>query len=392
MEFRGRKFIKMSSALLKLIHQDFTGEAQDFDYVGFCELTHPYFLNCGDDVMKYAYGEVAGNHLPIGKLKKAGRVLEKYLEVAPASIEVLRRILYPDRSYAYCGIYTYLEWVFGNPLPITIREKYTQLNTFDTRSVAERYSLDPDSANKVVEARKKQVNQSRRSFIERYGESEGIIRFNSFREKSLQTKENFVKRHGVELGEQKYIDHCSKKSYGISKEGLTAKYGYQKANLLCSSRGKTKEQIISKYGQDYYLDLMKRRTATNTPRTRASKSSAKYLLPMYKALRKAGVTKEDIFWGIGNSTEFRIGKFFYDFTIFSHKIIIEYNGVAWHPKSTTQVWKHPFGTLTTSEKYHYDRNKLKVAESQGFTVIEVWDDELPDQKVLLETILENFKN
>lgn len=67
-------------------------------------------------------------------------------------------------------------------------------------------------------------------------------------------------------------------------------------------------------------------------RGEASYESLKNLfIPLYKILRKKGMSRDDVSWGIFGSKEFRIyldkrGHYRYDFTIHSKKIIIEYDG------------------------------------------------------------------
>lgn len=76
---------------------------------------------------------------------------------------------------------------------------------------------------------------------------------------------------------------------------------------------------------------------------------------------------------------------FYDFTIRSKKIIIEYNGSAWHPdfRNNKKIleWKHPI-TQEGSKKFIDDFNKkIKIAEDLGFKVLVIWDTETIEQNV-----------
>jgi len=64
---------------------------------------------------------------------------------------------------------------------------------------------------------------------------------------------------------------------------------------------------------------------------------------------------------------------FYDFTIPSLKIIIEYNGITYHPKEGQIDWKSPFG-VGYEDKLKYDREKKKMAEEEGFFVYTIWSD------------------
>jgi very-short-patch-repair endonuclease len=65
---------------------------------------------------------------------------------------------------------------------------------------------------------------------------------------------------------------------------------------------------------------------------------------------------------------------FYDFTINELKIIIEYNGIAFHPREFDFEWKSAYGKLY-EESYNRDLEKLQLAESYGYEVIYVWSDE-----------------
>lgn len=84
------------------------------------------------------------------------------------------------------------------------------------------------------------------------------------------------------------------------------------------------------------------------------------LIPLYRKLRRKGMKKEDVSWGIFGSNEFRIyldkkQHYRYDFTIHSKKIIIEYDG-----------WCH-FSDVYGCVK-NRDVEKEKVAAEHGYSV------------------------
>lgn len=67
--------------------------------------------------------------------------------------------------------------------------------------------------------------------------------------------------------------------------------------------------------------------------------------------------------------------YFYDFTLLKQKIIIEFNGIKYHPKPDyTWTEGSPWNLcpVTIREK---DLRKIKLAESKGFSVLEIWSDE-----------------
>lgn len=62
------------------------------------------------------------------------------------------------------------------------------------------------------------------------------------------------------------------------------------------------------------------------------------------------------------------------------KIIIECNGIVFHPKSPDQKnkdgsdWKNALTKETAPEKYKKDMKKKELAEQNGYEVYYVWDD------------------
>lgn len=111
-------------------------------------------------------------------------------------------------------------------------------------------------------------------------------------------------------------------------------------------------------------------------RTFASKASLKFFIPLYKKIRRLGVARNDVMWGIRGSKEFYTNydskNYGFDFTIRSKRIIIEFHGTFWHPKPGDDNWKNPYTTLEAANKKEII--KKNIAESLGFTYIIVWSD------------------
>jgi len=121
-----------------------------------------------------------------------------------------------------------------------------------------------------------------------------------------------------------------------------------------------------------------------------SKASIRYFKPLYKLLRKSGILKTDILWGIGKQREFTTfdketnKNYAFDFVIKSKRVIIEYNDAFWHARDKSE-WKNPMVTYEQSQER--DTNKLRVASKLGFDIIYIWSDNLPDIQTLKEIIL-----
>lgn len=117
---------------------------------------------------------------------------------------------------------------------------------------------------------------------------------------------------------------------------------------------------------------------------------------IYQYLLDKGVDDTDILWKdkelpLLNETTKRM--YLYDFTIIPLKMIIEYHGIAFHPKSPTQDWIHPFRKSSALECYTKDQNKKTTAEKSGYTLIEVFSDEKIDMlPLVLELIDKKLDN
>lgn len=113
---------------------------------------------------------------------------------------------------------------------------------------------------------------------------------------------------------------------------------------------------------------------------KASKQSLKFFQPLIDYL-----DKENIEYYVGDEThqEWFIAKgveyfYSYDFYIPSKKLIIEYNGEHIHPnpemsKEAWNNWRHCWTKKTADECQEIDSVKIKLAESKGYSIIEVFE-------------------
>lgn len=237
-------------------------------------------------------------------------------------------------------------------------------------------------------------SNSLEGYIDRYGDKEGLeifkivnskkdsMSFNYFlsknnndysksyfeynnRLKSVSNNlQSFIYRHGLKDGKSKYFDMNEKRSKSIKKN----------ISLL------TEEERVNKYaitlerlGVDKY-NLWKEKVLV--PITRASKESS----VLFKKIMQE-IDYVDIYVGIDDSKEYFIRDefnkiFFYDFVIKSKKIIIEYNGIAFHPKfENLDIFKPIYTKLTPFEIYNKQEYKKKLAIRNGFRILEVWSDD-----------------
>lgn len=171
--------------------------------------------------------------------------------------------------------------------------------------------------------------------------------------------DRLIKKYGDIEGREKYNNICNKLKYTNSLQGYRDKYG----------------QL---FGDSIFNKKI-------TAQSYSSRESILFFIKVYKILRNNGIMIDDIKWGIKGSKEFflydsdRNKIFWYDFTILSKKIIIEYHGSRWHPnpkwdKDKLDRWSL-FG-MSSSDKLLFDDYKNSIARNNGFHLIELWDHEV----------------
>lgn len=206
--------------------------------------------------------------------------------------------------------------------------------------------------------------------------------------------ESFIDRYGRDVGTEKYISNKNRiskslkdKCDSMTPEERKLKYGMTLQNLL----RKYDNHELAKEVYDRWI------SSVTVPITRASKESMDVFSILIEYVKEIGILDDDIFVGSGDKREFFIkdsGKiFFYDFTVRSKKIIIEYNGVAFHPKSDKiEEFKPIYGNKSPIELYEYHKYKLEIAKSRGFKILEIWSDEEGNFEKCVDFIEKNIRN
>jgi hypothetical protein len=222
---------------------------------------------------------------------------------------------------------------------------------------------DHETAIMEYEERKKSVNVSIENFINKYGYDLGMKKHNNRVEKYRDTFNNNPNREEINKSRAMTIDNLFRK-YG-SIELATEKYNKWIEGVL-------------------------------VPFCLASKESLKVFNPLIDVIvRDFKIDYEDVYIGVGNKKEFFIRNneniYFYDFTIRSKKIIIEYNGILFHPKNENSEWANPYNKeLTSKLAYNKQQLKIKTAENSGFVVLEIWSDDDSNFEKCLEFIKNNI--
>ncbi len=186
-------------------------------------------------------------------------------------------------------------------------------------------------------------------------ESIGLVKNN---QDTLSLKSH-IKRLGFPYGVYGYI----KKSKNIIK-----------TSLILDVLGSCDEENV------FFDTLEKKEKEYRDSTFYASKESLLYFKAFYRALHK----KFDVSIGYGRNKELKLyrddGRFYrYDFAIQDKKLIIEFNGVGYHPntqwsKIKWDAWKTPHTNICANEKQILDQKKIDIAKKNGYDILEIWGD------------------
>lgn len=212
------------------------------------------------------------------------------------------------------------------------------------------------------------TSKSRIKWEEKLIETENITNVFQRNDTKEKIKNTFLNKYGVEYVSQ--IPEIKIKKIEKFKTNLENDPNY--ANKIYI---KSRNTCIKKYGYD--------------PRINFSGSS-KEALNIFSILNdylinELKLEETDIYFAdkknnkkeywLSSDDKFRL----FDFTIKSKKIIIEYNGSAWHPDYRDDKklleWRHPFSKDNYINYLNDFNSKIELAKNNGFDVLVIWDTE-----------------
>lgn len=165
-------------------------------------------------------------------------------------------------------------------------KSYPRAQPYSIEFVMARDCCDESTAENTIKVLKNKTSGSLETYIQRYGETEGVERFNSFSKKSAHTLQTFQEHYGTTEGVKKYAEyintkdsgslayfnkkygekgkelyeqHCKLVGYYNTIEYYIQKYGseegYTKYKERSMSKGKKSTYFIEKYGEEYWQNL-----------------------------------------------------------------------------------------------------------------------------------------
>jgi very-short-patch-repair endonuclease len=248
---------------------------------------------------------------------------------------------------------------------------------------------------------KEVANKSKRAItlsnlVKKYGELEGKIRYDQYREKQAYTNtfeykqkmygwtkeqfdefnrsraitvENLVKKYGEDEGVFRFKEYCDKQAYTNTLEYFVKKYGKEEGKSKFYTYKKKLHQNYSDVSQWLFNSICEN---INVKCLYATQGREQYF------------TLEGI-------------KGYFDFFIPEHKIVIEYDGDSIHanPKFYEDYeCCHPFNrSLTAKQIREKDRLRDEILQKNGYKIIRVWhSDYIKNPKETINTIVHKIKN
>ena len=252
-----------------------------------------------------------------------------------------------------------------------------------------------EKAEKIRDERSKRQSyiNSKEGFLERYGKEEGTRRWEENKFKRNFSLDACIKKWGKEEGIKRHKEHCSK--CGSTPDKMIKKYGAELGlkkyleKMENQKRAYNKECLIEKYGEREGLKRYNRFLHSRYNRwLKGSKESLQIFIPLEERIHEyfTDIKYSDIFVGDEDRYEkiFYYGDGFYsvDFCIPKFRIIIEYNGIAFHPhpkwlKSNIERWnnwKCLFSNVSQEDIFKHDKKKVQYLKSIVFKILTLWSD------------------
>jgi G:T-mismatch repair DNA endonuclease (very short patch repair protein) len=219
-------------------------------------------------------------------------------------------------------------------------------------------------------------------FQTKYGNEEGLLKYNHVNNKRAVSLQNQINKYGLEEGTRRFNEYVEKQRYaGCSLEYFQTKYGneeglnrYKTVNQL---KKFTLQNQINKYGleegtkrfNEIILSRNKIKYASSILATKIINLILSHLPENIAANAKC------------LQTEFFIHRnnklYFYDLTFPKYKKIIEINGDYWHANPILyhhdDIINFPNKIKNASDVWEYDFNKMKHVIDYGFDIKYIWE-------------------
>lgn len=229
-----------------------------------------------------------------------------------------------------------------------------------------------------------------RSKLEETLKEEGITNVFQRAEIKEQSKETCIEKYGVPY----YV--VTQEAIERRKQWCLEEYGVENPFQAEPIKNKSKTTCMEKYGVEHYAQ-------TQESKDRHIITSLKNHGVIYPFLKNntnrntfisRKVENELKILEVNYLKEQPIGKYYVDFLLPDHKLVIETYGDFWHanPKkySADCVLNFPNGKITAKEKWDYDKKREQFIIDSGYSIIVLWEHDINHDVLYIERALESI--
>jgi len=207
------------------------------------------------------------------------------------------------------------------------------------------------------------------------------------------TLENLTRKYGPMEGKRRFESYCEKQKYvGCALEYFQEKYGEEEGRIyfeeLNKSKAQTCENFQKKYGdvlgEQKYIEYME------GVRPMFSKDSQELFWYVYNRTENSHIHFAALGKEFGKYDKDNKTYYFYDYVDSERKKVIEYNGMLFHARSPDdETFFNPRNPeKTAKESWERDTIKRELMEALGFEYCVVWEcDFLKDKERVKEECL-----
>lgn len=300
-----------------------------------------------------------------------------------------------------------------------ITPTHLKCHNINMKEYQDKFGYDPSIIS--CDSLREKYSITKKSMIQKYGEHEGIKRWNTYCQKQSEsntfnykhkkygwdknqfneynksrsiTKEHCIQRHGKVKGLTVWNNYCNKqKTAGCTVEWFISKYGevdgLKKYNTVCDKKALTVDNFIRKYGilgEDKYLEYCNNRRCEFFSKVSQELFNNVFDCISYDKCYYHDYNKE---YGVFLR---KLNKYtFLDFYVLDNNKAIEFYGDYWHcnPRLYNEDYKHTVYNKTAKDIWDYDRQRLlALKEEHGIDTLLIWENEyIADKDATLDRCL-----
>ena len=206
--------------------------------------------------------------------------------------------------------------------------------------------------------------------------------FDQYNKNRACSLENFIKRHGVDVGTAKWAAYCEKqRTAGISRDWFVNKYGEHLGNItyekVCNAKRHNLDNFRLRYGDEEGMIRFQQYVTALASRFNEFTTSALER----EVVARVKEQFQDVRWYDYTSKQFakwshelnRVVMF--DCVSPELKLAIEINGDYWHcnPAKYAPDFVHPHRKQRADYIWNEDHKKIQAIEREGYRTFVVWE-------------------